>query len=55
MPWYGYAAAVVIAVALIWVIGDLLYGLTMRLWYARWEKGVERDAEGVRAGCREGA
>jgi esterase/lipase len=38
---------------LVWVGGDLLYFLWMRRSYARWEGQVERDAEGVRAGCRE--
>jgi carboxylesterase len=53
MPWLLLAAAVV-AVPLVWLLGDLLYALAVRWRYARWEKGIERDAEGVRAGCREG-
>jgi len=49
--WYVLAA--VVAVPVVWLCGDLAYGLAMRLRYARWERGVERDAAGVRAGCRE--
>jgi len=49
--WYVLAA--VLAVPVIWLFGDLAYGLLMRFRHARWERGLERDAEGVRAGCRE--
>ena len=41
------------AVPLIWVGGDLVYSLLMKRRYARWEAGIERDADGVRRGCRE--
>jgi alpha-beta hydrolase superfamily lysophospholipase len=51
--WYVLAA--VVAVPVLWLCGDLVYGLVMRLQYARWERSIERDAQGVRAGCREGA
>jgi alpha-beta hydrolase superfamily lysophospholipase len=49
--WYVLAA--VVAVPVLWLLGDLAYGLLMRLRYARWERAVQRDSEGVRAGCRE--
>jgi alpha-beta hydrolase superfamily lysophospholipase len=54
MPWYGYAVAAVIVIVALWLVGDFLHALVVRLWNARWEKRIERDAEGVRAGCREG-
>ena len=54
MPWYGYVVAAAIAIPVFWLCGDLAHALVVRLWNARWEKGIERDAEGVRAGCREG-
>jgi alpha-beta hydrolase superfamily lysophospholipase len=54
MPWYGYVIVTVIAVPVVWLCGDLVYSLVAGLWYARWEKRIERDVDGVRAGCREG-
>ena len=41
------------AVPVIWVGGDLVYSLLMKRRYARWEAGIEWDADGVRRGCRE--
>jgi carboxylesterase len=41
------------AVPLLWLCGDLLYSLVVKHLYSRWESGIERDAEGVRIGCRE--
>jgi carboxylesterase len=43
----------VAAVPVIWVGGDVVYSLLMKRRYARWEAGIERDADGVRRGCRE--
>jgi alpha-beta hydrolase superfamily lysophospholipase len=52
MLWY--VVAVVVAPPALWILGDLLHALIMRAWYARWDRTLERDAGGVRAGCREG-
>src|SRR5206468_12893176 len=41
------------AVPALWVGGDLLYSLVVGHLYRRWEAGIERDADGVRLGCRE--
>ena len=35
------------------ILGDLLHYLAMKYGYGRWEARIERDAEGVRLGCRE--
>ena len=48
-----YLIAAVVAVPVLFLLGDLFYSLTMRMGYRRWEAGIERDAEGVRSGCRE--
>lgn len=32
--------------------GDPLYGMYVRFRYARWERGIERDADGIRVGCQ---
>jgi carboxylesterase len=45
--------ALALAVPTLWILCDLLYSLAMKRLYRRWEAGIERDAEGVRAGCRE--
>jgi carboxylesterase len=49
----GWLIAAVIAVPILWIAGDLVYSLLVRRAYRRWEAGIERDAEGVRAGCQE--
>ena len=48
-----YLVAPTVAVALFWIIGDLLYSLIVGRLYRRWNAGLERDPDGVRAGCRE--
>jgi carboxylesterase len=48
-----YLIAAAVAVPVIWLSGDLLYSLIVRRLYRRWEARIERDAEGVRLGCRE--
>lgn len=48
-----YLLAALIAVPAFVVLGDLLYYLVAKYRYGRWEAGIERDAEGVRLGCRE--
>jgi alpha-beta hydrolase superfamily lysophospholipase len=50
LPWL---IAAVIAVPVFWLMGDLVYSLVMRRRYRRWEAGIERDAQGIRVGCRE--
>jgi alpha-beta hydrolase superfamily lysophospholipase len=52
MLWYIVAG--LLAIAALWLVGDLAYALVMRAWYARWESTIQRDSDGVRAGCREG-
>ena len=47
-----YLIAAVVAVPVLFLLGDLFYSLTMRMGYRRWEAGIERDAE-VCSGCRE--
>ena len=48
-----YIIAAAASVPLLWLGGDLLYSLIVKALYRRWEAGIERDAEGVRVGCRE--
>ena len=48
-----YFVAALVAVPAFVILGDLLYFLIARVRYARWEAGIERDADGVRLGCRE--
>jgi len=48
-----YLIAAVAAVPILWLCGDLLYSLVVKALYSRWEVGIERDADGVRVGCRE--
>jgi carboxylesterase len=48
-----YVVAAAVAVPLLWLGGDLAYSLIVKHLYSRWESGIERDAEGVRVGCRE--
>ncbi|HVS38090.1 MAG TPA: alpha/beta fold hydrolase [Gemmataceae bacterium] len=48
-----YVLAVLVAVPVFFVLGDLGYTLLTRRRYRRWEAGIERDALGVRAGCSE--
>jgi carboxylesterase len=37
----------------LWLSGDVLYSLLIRRGYALWAAGIEREADGVRVGCRE--
>jgi carboxylesterase len=53
MPLYVIAILVVVAIPALWLLGDLTYFLAVRHLYRRWDATIERDAEGVRAGCRE--
>ena len=48
-----YLVASAVAVPLFWIVGDLLYALIVGRLYRRWNAGIERDPDGVRAGCRE--
>ncbi len=48
-----YLIAAVVAIPVAFLLGDLSYSLFMRFRYRRWEARIERDTEGVRAGCRE--
>jgi carboxylesterase len=48
-----YVIAAAVALPLLWLWGDLVYSLVVKHLYSRWEAGIERDAEGVRIGCRE--
>ena len=48
-----YLVAAFMAVPACVILGDLLYYLATKYRYVRWEKSIERDAEGVRVGCRE--
>jgi esterase/lipase len=48
-----YVLAAVAAVPVLWVLGDLTHYLAMKLWHARWEGRLRRDADGVREGARE--
>jgi carboxylesterase len=48
-----YLISALVAVPVIFVLSDLAYSLMTRRRYRRWETSIERDAEGVRAGCRE--
>ena len=50
---FPYVVGAAVAVPFIWLAGDLAYSLIVRFLYGRWESGIERDAEGVRLGCRE--
>jgi carboxylesterase len=43
---------VILVLASLVLTGDPLYGFTVRLRHAQWERGIERDADGVRRGCR---
>jgi carboxylesterase len=45
--------ALVLAVPVLWILSDLFYSLIVGRMYRRWEAAIERDAEGVRAGCNE--
>jgi len=45
-----WAALITIA---IWVLGDFVYSWTISRRIKAWEQDVERDAEGIRIGCRE--
>src|SRR5947209_10805936 len=49
----AHLIAATVAVPALWVGGDLLYSLVVGHLYRRWEGGIERDADGVRLGCRE--
>ena len=49
----AYLIAILIAIPVLFLLTDLVYSLVMRYRYRRWEAGIERDTEGVRAGCRE--
>jgi len=48
-----YVIAAVVAGPAFVILGDLLYSLIVKARYRRWEAGIERDADGVRLGCRE--
>ena len=48
-----YLVAAAVAIPAFVILGDLLYSLIVKARYRRWEAGIERDAEGVREGCRE--
>jgi carboxylesterase len=48
-----YLIAAAVAIPVLFLLGDLTYSLIIQRRYRRWEAGIERDAEGVRAGCRE--
>jgi alpha-beta hydrolase superfamily lysophospholipase len=50
---YLWPIWIVGAAAVVWLAGDLLYSILMKRRYARWTRGIERDADGVRRGCRE--
>ncbi|MFH0953590.1 MAG: alpha/beta fold hydrolase [Verrucomicrobiota bacterium] len=41
------------AIPLVWVVGDYAYSCMVGWNLRRWERAVQRDADGVRAGCRE--
>jgi carboxylesterase len=47
------SVAVLGGLVLLWLALDLLHFLVVRYANARWEAGVRRDPDGVRAGCRE--
>jgi carboxylesterase len=49
----SYVIAAVIAIPFLWLLGDFLYSQVVKVLYSRWEAGIERDADGVRIGCRE--
>jgi carboxylesterase len=51
--WLWRLLAVIAGLAGFWVLGDLANALLLRRCYANWEAGVQRDADGVRAGCEE--
>jgi carboxylesterase len=44
---------IVLAVVAVWIAGDLCYSLLMKRGYARWNRGIEREPDGVRRDCRE--
>jgi carboxylesterase len=48
-----YVVAAAVAIPVLWILGDLLYSLTVKTLYSRWEGGIERDQDGVRVGCGE--
>ena len=48
-----YVVALLIATPVLFLAADLLYALAVHRLYRRWEATIERDAEGVRVGCRE--
>ncbi len=48
-----YLVAAAVAIPCLWLCGDLLYSVVVKHLYSQWESRIERDAEGVRLGCRE--
>jgi carboxylesterase len=50
---FPYLVAAAVAIPLFWIIGDLFYSLIVGRMYRRWNAGIERAADGSRAGCRE--
>ena len=47
------AAAVAAGILALWVGGDLVYSRSVAHKLRKWEAGVERDAGGIREGCKE--
>lgn len=51
--WQRLALSVILGLPALWTFADLQYSLLIKRNYANWGAGIERDADGVRSGCRE--
>ncbi|MEM8865275.1 MAG: hypothetical protein AAGF31_06965, partial [Planctomycetota bacterium] len=45
------AVKVVLILVAVWLVGDFLYSRIVAYQISRWEATIDRDAEGVIAGC----
>lgn len=43
---------VLIALGLLWIVGDLVYSRVVNIRQKRWETGITRDQSGIREGCQ---